>query len=169
MWWTETRPAEGGRTALVRRPELYRVAGVYYPLLDPEGWRGRGTHDFESRYLDSLIGPWPEAADRYAQVSPLRGAHRVRAPFVLLQGLDDPVCPPVQAEAFLKRLREGEAPHAYLTFPGEQHGFRRAETIVSCLHAELSAYAQVFGFRAPGVPQVELTTAPTAERAEESA
>lgn len=159
----------GGWTAaasLVTEPELYRVAGIYYPLLDPEGWSERGTHDFESRYLDSLVGPWPEAAARYARVSPLRGAHRVRAPFVLLQGLDDPVCLPVQAEAFLKRLRDGGVPHAYLTFPGEQHGFRRAETIVSCLHAELSAYAQVFGFRAPGVPRTELTAGPRARRAD---
>ncbi|REK84532.1 S9 family peptidase [Streptomyces inhibens] len=158
----------GGWTAaasLVTEPELYCVAGIYYPLLDPEGWSERGTHDFESRYLDSLVGPWPEAAARYAEVSPLRGADRVRAPFVLLQGLDDPICLPSQAEAFLERLKDSGVPHAYLTFPGEQHGFRRAETVVACLHAELSAYAQSFGFEAPGVPRTELTAGLRTEQA----
>lgn len=153
----------GGWTAvasLAAEPELYRVAGIYYPLLDPEEWRDRGTHDFESRYLDSLIGPWPEAADRYAEVSPLRRADRVRAPFVVLQGLDDTVCPPRQTERFLARLRDGDVPHAYLAFADERHGFRKAETVTACLHAELSAYGQVFGFEPPGVPRLELSVRP---------
>ncbi|MFF7974929.1 prolyl oligopeptidase family serine peptidase [Streptomyces sp. NPDC007905] len=150
----------GGWTAaasLASEPGLYRVAGIYYPLLDPEEWRDRGTHDFESRYLDSLVGPWPQAAGRYAQVSPLRRADRIRAPFVIMQGTEDPVCPPRQAERFLERLRGGDVPHAYLAFEGERHGFRRAETVVACLNAELSAYGQVFGFDAPGVPRLDLS------------
>ncbi|MEV5957079.1 prolyl oligopeptidase family serine peptidase [Streptomyces sp. NPDC051987] len=150
----------GGWTAaasLAAEPGLYRVAGIYYPLVDPEEWRDRGTHDFESRYLESLLGPWPQAAARYAEVSPLRRADRVRAPFVLLQGLADPVCPPRQAERFLERVRAGAVPHAYLTFEGERHGFRRAETVVACLDAELSAYGQMFGFDPPGVPRLALT------------
>lgn len=152
----------GGWTSavsLAAEPELYRVAGIYFPLLDPESWRGPGTHDFESRYLDSLIGPWPEAAERYARVSPLRQADRIRSPFVIMQGLEDAICPPVQAERFLARLDNGDGtvPYAYLAFPGEQHGFRRAETVIACLQAELSAYAQVFGFDPPDVPRLDLS------------
>lgn len=149
----------GGWTAaasLAAEPGLYRVAGIYYPLLDPERWVGGGTHDFESRYLDSLIGPWPAAAARYTAVSPLRSADRIRAPFVLFQGLRDAICLPELADGFLKRVGR-EVPHAYLTFEDEGHGFRRAETIVACLEAELSAYARGFGFDAPGVPLIALT------------
>jgi dipeptidyl aminopeptidase/acylaminoacyl peptidase len=136
----------GGWTAaasLAAEPELYRVAGIYYPVLDPVEWRTRGTHDFESRYLDSLVGPWPAAADRYAELSPVAHAHRIRAPFVLLQGLDDTVCPPAQAEQLLARLAGGTVAHEYLTFPGEGHGFRGADTIVACLSAELALYRKV--------------------------
>ncbi|GAA2688071.1 alpha/beta hydrolase family protein [Streptomyces lunalinharesii] len=151
--------AGGWTTAasLASEPDLYRVAGIYFPLLDPEGWSERGTHDFESRYLESLIGPWPQARDRYAEVSPLRRANRVQAPFVLFQGLEDEICLPAQAERFLRELGESGPPRAYLTFDGEQHGFRKAETLIACLQAELSAYAQCFGFEAPEVPHTELT------------
>ncbi|MEU0658496.1 prolyl oligopeptidase family serine peptidase [Streptomyces lavendulocolor] len=150
----------GGWTSaasLAAEPDLYRVAGIYYPLLDPEGWSEGGTHDFESRYLDGLIGPWPRAAARYAEVSPLRRAGRVRSPFVMFQGLDDPVCLPELAERYLERMKDSGVPYAYLTFEGEQHGFRRAETIAACLEAELAAYAEVFGFEAPGVRPIGLT------------
>ncbi|WP_406216153.1 prolyl oligopeptidase family serine peptidase [Streptomyces canus] len=141
----------GGWTAaasLAAEPDLYRAAGIYYPLLDPEEWRERGTHDFECRYLDSLIGPWPQARQRYEQVSPIRRAHRIRAPFVIMQGLDDAICPPVQAERMLALMRDSQVPHSYLAFEGEQHGFRRADTIAACLEAELALYARAFGFEA---------------------
>jgi dipeptidyl aminopeptidase/acylaminoacyl peptidase len=136
----------GGWTAaasLAAEPELYQAAGIYYPVLDPVEWRTRGTHDFESRYLDSLLGPWPEAADRYAELSPVNHAHRIRAPFVLMQGLDDTVCPPAQAERLLASLADGSVPHEYLTFTDEGHGFRMANTIVACLTAELALYREI--------------------------
>ncbi|MFK0050149.1 alpha/beta hydrolase family protein [Streptomyces sp. NPDC090741] len=140
----------GGWTAvasLVAEPDLYRAAGIYYPVLDPVSWRAKGgTHDFESRYLDGLIGPWPEAADRYEKQSPLSGAESIRTPFVLLQGLDDTVCPPAQAERLLQRIDATRAPHRYLTFEGEGHGFRRSATVADSLRAELRLYGQALGF-----------------------
>ncbi|MEU9119085.1 prolyl oligopeptidase family serine peptidase [Streptomyces sp. NPDC048506] len=137
--WTAT-------AALIADPGLYRAAGIYYPVLDPVSWRSRGTHDFESRYLDGLVGPWPEAADRYDERSAVHRADLIRTPFVLLQGLDDTVCPPAQAEQLLERLKDSQVPFSYLTFDGEGHGFRRAETITACLRAELSLYGEALGF-----------------------
>ncbi|MET9232369.1 prolyl oligopeptidase family serine peptidase [Lentzea sp. NPDC003310] len=137
--WTST-------ASLSAEPDLYRVAGIYFPVLDPVEWRVRGTHDFESRYLDSLIGPWPQAKSRYEELSPLERADGIRAPFVLLQGTEDAICPPAQAELLLAKLRSRDVPHSYLTFEGEQHGFRKTDTIVSCLRAELALYASVLGF-----------------------
>jgi dipeptidyl aminopeptidase/acylaminoacyl peptidase len=74
----------------------------------------------------------------------------------MLQGLDDQICPPIQADQFIAGLAGSGIPHAYLTFEGEQHGFRKAETIRAALAAELSFYGQVFGFTTPGVPTLEL-------------
>ncbi|MFD4549863.1 S9 family peptidase [Streptomyces sp. NPDC058466] len=139
----------GGWTAaasLGTEPDLYRAAGIYYPVLDAVGWRTRGTHDFESRYLDGLIGPWPRDKDRYEEQSPVAAATRIRAPFVLLQGLADTVCPPAQAERMLALLGASGPEHRYLTFEGEGHGFRRSSTVVASLHAELELYGRVLGF-----------------------
>ncbi|MFB7400268.1 alpha/beta hydrolase family protein [Streptomyces rubiginosohelvolus] len=138
----------GGWTAvasIAAEPGLYRAAAVYYPVLDPVSWREE-THDFESRYLDGLIGPWPDAADRYAHQSPLRAADRIRTPFVLLQGLDDTVCPPAQAERLLQRIDPDTVPYRCLTFEGEGHGFRRSATVAASLRAELRLYADALGF-----------------------
>jgi len=104
------------------------------------------THKFESRYLDSLIGPYPEAAEVYRERSPIYFADEITCPVILLQGLDDEVVPPEQAEGMVAALTANRVPHAYLTFPGEGHGFRKAEHIRQAREAELSFYAQVFGF-----------------------
>lgn len=135
----------------------YRCAVIYFPILDLLDWTTGQTHDFESRYLDSLVGELPGTEERYRERSPARHADLITAPFLLLQGLDDVICPPVQCEKFLQRVAGRKIPHAYLSFPGEAHGFRRAETTTACLEAELSLYGQVFGFTPPGVPKVELT------------
>ena len=116
------------------------------------------THKFESRYLDSLVGPWPEAEDLYRERSPLFHADRIRVPLLVLQGLEDEVVPPEPVRAHRRRPEANGVPVAYLAFEGEQHGFRKAETIVRAAEAELSFYGQVFGFDPPGVTDpVELT------------
>lgn len=114
------------------------------------------THDFESRYIDGLIGPLPEAADLYVRRAPVHNVDGLSCPVLLLQGLSDPIVPPSQAERFRTALLDKGIPHAYLAYEGEAHGFRRVETIVSAREAELSFYGQVMGFETPGVPRLEL-------------
>lgn len=104
------------------------------------------THKFEARYLDSLIGPYPEAADVYEARSPLANVDGFSCPVILLQGLDDQVVPPAQAEEIVAALDANGIPHAYITFAGEGHGFRRAENIERSREAELYFYSQVFDF-----------------------
>ncbi|MEU4895556.1 prolyl oligopeptidase family serine peptidase [Streptomyces sp. NPDC044780] len=148
----------GGWTAAasLTATELYACATVSYPILDLVSWATGGTHDFESRYTESLVGPLAEVADRYRERSPLYRADRVGSPFVLLQGLDDTICPPEQCERFLAAVSGRGVPHAYLTFEGEGHGFRRADTMIRALEAELSLYIQTFGLHRSDVPTLEL-------------
>ena len=151
----------GGWTsaAALTSSDTYACGTVLYPILDLTGWAADGeTHDFESQYLESLIGPRAEVPDRYRDRSPVSHADAVSVPFLLLQGLDDVICPPVQCERFLAAIEGRGIPHAYLTFAGESHGFRRLDTMVTCLESELSLYGQVFGFTPAGVPELELTT-----------
>lgn len=136
--------------------DTYRCATIMYPLLDLLSWVG-DTHDFESRYLDSLVGTLPEHEARYVERSPMNRMDRLAGPVLLLQGLDDQVCPAEQADRFVASLDGSGVPHAYLTFDGEQHGFRLAETVHTALEAELSFYGQVFGFTPPGVSVLELS------------
>ncbi|AZM59008.1 acyl-peptide hydrolase [Streptomyces sp. WAC 01420] len=150
----------GGWTtaASLTTTDVYACGTIIYPVLDLAGWGTGETHDFESQYLETLIGPRAEVPKRYVRRSPVEHADRLSVPFLMLQGLDDVICPPVQCERFLARLAGRGVPHAYLTFEGEGHGFRRAETMVRALEAELSLYAQVFGMRPPGIPPLELRT-----------
>ncbi|MES9506661.1 prolyl oligopeptidase family serine peptidase [Streptomyces sp. NPDC000609] len=136
--------------------DVYACGTVIYPILDLTGWGTDETHDFESRYLESLVGPLAEVPDRYRERSPISRTDRLTTPFLLLQGLDDPICPPVQCERFLAALDGKGIPHAYLTFEGEGHGFRRADTMVRALEAELSLYGQTFGLDRTDVPPLEL-------------
>lgn len=135
---------------------VYACGTILYPVLDLTSWASGGTHDFESRYMESLIGPFTEVPTRYTERSPASHADRLAAPFLMLQGLDDVICPPVQCEEFLARVQGKGVPHAYLTFEGEGHGFRRADTVIRALEAELSLYAQVFKLDVPDVPRLEL-------------
>ncbi len=118
------------------------------------------THDFESRYLDGLIGPLPEARQLYVDRAPLSHVDELSCPVLLLQGLDDPVVPPSQAERFVEALVRKGIPHAYRAYPGESHGFRRAENIIDSRESELSFYGQVMGFEPVGVPRLELWAPP---------
>lgn len=104
------------------------------------------THKFEARYLDRLVGPYPATRDRYVARSPVHHLERLHTPVLLLQGLDDEVVPPSQAEAMVAALTAHGVPHAYLVFPGEGHGFRQASTIRRAIEAELYFYGHVFGF-----------------------
>ena len=107
----------------------------------------RDTHKFESRYLDRLVGPYPERADLYRERSPINYVERLSCPVILFQGLEDRIVPPNQAEEMVAALREKGEPVAYLPFEGEQHGFRRAENIQRALDAEFYFYSRIFGFQ----------------------
>ncbi len=104
------------------------------------------THKFESRYLDSLVGPYPQQKIIYQQRSPIRHTEQLNCPVIFFQGLDDKVVPPNQAEAMVAALDRKQIPVAYVPFAGEGHGFRGADAIQRSLEAEWSFYGQVFGF-----------------------
>jgi dipeptidyl aminopeptidase/acylaminoacyl peptidase len=116
----------------------------------------KDTHDFESRYIDGLVGPLPEAAALYEERAPLNNVDGLSCPVLLLQGLDDPIVPPSQAELFRDALVRKGIPHAYRAYEGESHGFRRSETMIDTYESTLSFYGQVFGFEPPGVPRLSL-------------
>ncbi|WP_259558242.1 S9 family peptidase [Brachybacterium sillae] len=149
----------GGWTTLacLTRTDTFAAGISRYGVADLEGLR-RDTHDFESRYLEGLVGPWPEAAALYEERAPLHQVEGLSAPVLLLQGDEDRVVPPAQSEVFRDALAAKGIPHAYVLYAGEQHGFRRAETIHAATEASLSFYGQVLGFEVPGVPRLELTT-----------
>jgi dipeptidyl aminopeptidase/acylaminoacyl peptidase len=130
--------------ALVFHDEFASGAS-YYGVADTETL-ANDTHKFESRYLDRLIGPYPEARELYRQRSPIHFVEQLRAPVILFQGLEDEVVPPSQAETMVAALARNGVPHAYLAFEGEAHGFRRAETEIRCLEAELYFYGRILGF-----------------------
>jgi dipeptidyl aminopeptidase/acylaminoacyl peptidase len=115
------------------------------------------THKFESRYLDRLIGPYPETAEIYRARSPIHFADRLSCPVILFQGMEDKVVPPNQAETFVDALRAKKLPYAYVLFPNEGHGFRQAPNIQRAAEAELYFYSRVFGFTpADEIPPVEI-------------
>jgi dipeptidyl aminopeptidase/acylaminoacyl peptidase len=137
----------GGYTTLAALTfyDTFKAGASHYGVSDVEVL-ARDTHKFESRYLDSLIGPYPAARDVYRARSPIHFIDRLSAALILFQGLEDKVVPPNQAEMMAEAVRRRGLPVAYVPFAGEQHGFRKAENIIRCLEAELYFYGAVFGF-----------------------
>ena len=123
----------------------FKAGGCYFGLGDLEIFV-HDTHKFESRYMDSLVGPYPEVRDVYLERSPVHHAHKISCPVIFFQGLDDKVVPPNQSEMMYEAARGKEMPTAYLAYEGEGHGFRRAENIKHSIESELYFYSKVFEF-----------------------
>ena len=125
----------------------FAAGASYFGISDLEPFAAPGgTHKFESQYEHTLVGPYPEAADLYRARSPIHFVDLISCPMILLQGDEDEVVPPAQSEVMVEALKAKGLPYAYLLFKGEQHGFRKAETIRAAAEAELSFYAQILGF-----------------------
>jgi dipeptidyl aminopeptidase/acylaminoacyl peptidase len=137
----------GGYTTLCALTfrHTFKAGASYYGISDLEAL-AKETHKFEARYLDWLVGPYPQRLDIYRQRSPIYHTHLLSCPLILFQGLEDEVVPPNQAEMMLEALQSKGLPVAYIPFEGEQHGFRRAETIKRALDSELYFYSRVFDF-----------------------
>ena len=137
----------GGYTVLAALafPNVFRAGASHYGISDLETL-AQDTHKFESRYLERLIGPYPQARERYRARSPIHHPEGLSAPVIFFQGLEDRVVPPDQAETMVAALRAKGLPVAYVPFPGEQHGFRQAANIRRSLEAELYFYGRIFGF-----------------------
>lgn len=125
--------------------DTFTAGASYYGVSDLEALATE-THKFESRYLDSLIGPYPDQRDLYIERSPIYAADQISCPLILFQGLEDKVVLPNQAEMMFAAVKNKGLPVAYIPFANEQHGFRSAENIKRALDGELYFYGQVFGF-----------------------
>jgi dipeptidyl aminopeptidase/acylaminoacyl peptidase len=149
----------GGYTTLAALAfrDTFAAGASHFGVADLEALATE-THKFESRYLDGLVGPYPERRDLYVGRSPIHHVEGFDRPLIVLQGLEDEVVPPNQAEMIVAALRAKGVPVAYVTFEGEQHGFRQAPNIRRALDAELSFYAQVFGFDLPPGEDIEPVT-----------
>jgi dipeptidyl aminopeptidase/acylaminoacyl peptidase len=156
-----TGGSAGGFTTLaaLATRDTFKAGASHFGVADL-GALARDTHKFESRYLDGLVGPWPEAEAVYTERSPLSHIDGFDRPLIVLQGLEDEVVPPAQAQMIVDALQAKGVPYAYVTFSGEQHGFRQAPNIIRALTAELYFYSRVFGFAlAENVEPVEIAFA----------
>ena len=136
----------GGYTTLCALTfyDIFGAGASYFGVSDIEAL-AKETHKFESRYLDNMVGPYPQRRDLYVERSPIHFTDRISCPIIFFQGLEDRVVPFSQAEMMFEAVKANGISTAYLPFPGEQHGFRRAENIKRTLEAELYFYAKVFG------------------------
>ena len=154
-----TGGSAGGYTTIcaLTFTDAFAAGTTYFGIADLEQFAGGETHKFELEYEHTLVGPYPEFADVYKERSPIHFTDRIATPMLVLQGADDRVVPPSQAELIVSALRERGVPHAYLLYEGEGHGFRKAENIAGSLEAELSFYAQVLGFEPAGaIPRLRV-------------
>ena len=156
-----TGGSAGGFTTLAALAfgDTFSAGASHYGVADLEALATE-THKFESRYLDGLIGPYPAQRDRYRERSPIHHLDGFDRPLIVLQGLEDEVVPPAQAEMIVNALAGRGVPVAYVPFAGEQHGFRQAANMRRALDSELSFYAQVLHFELPaaeGIEPVEIT------------
>jgi len=142
-----TGGSAGGYTTLCALTfhDTFAAGASHYGVSDVETL-ARDTHKFESRYMDSMIGPYPQAKEVYQARSPIHFTDRLTRPVVFFQGLEDHVVPPDQARSMYQAVRARGLPTALVEFEGEGHGFRRAENIRRALEGELLFYGQAFGF-----------------------
>lgn len=149
----------GGYTTLAALcfHDVFRAGASHYGVADLSALAA-DTHKFESRYLDGLVGPWPDDRATYDARSPINHTDGFSAPLIVLQGSEDEVVPPNQAEMIVAALADKGIPHAYVLFEGEQHGFRQAPNIIRAIEAELWFYGRVFGF----APADDITPVATA-------
>ncbi len=137
--------------------DRFAAGATYFGIADLVPFATGDTHKFESGYVFSMVGPWPEAEDTYRARSPINFTAQLTTPMLVLQGADDHVVPPSQAEVIVEALRRNGVPHAYKLYEGEGHGFRRSENQIDARNAELSFYAQILGFEPAGdVPVVPI-------------
>jgi dipeptidyl aminopeptidase/acylaminoacyl peptidase len=158
-----TGGSAGGYTTIcaLTFTDVFAAGTSYFGIADLEQFGGGETHKFELQYEHTLVGPYPERADLYYERSPIHFTDRISTPMLVLQGTDDRIVPPSQAELIVGALQERGVPHAYLLYEGEGHGFRKAENIIGSLEAELSFYAQVLGFEPAGaIPRLEIANLP---------
>ncbi|HWJ93665.1 MAG TPA: S9 family peptidase [Telluria sp.] len=152
----------GGLTVLCALAfhDVFKAGASYYGVSDLKGLDA-DSHKFESGYNEYLIAPQPQADLLYRERSPVNHSDKLKRPMIFFQGLDDKVVPPPQSEVMVEALRRGGVPVAYLTLEGEGHGFRKAESIVRTLEAELVFYLRVFGMPVPpGLAPVEIENLP---------
>jgi acetyl esterase/lipase len=144
----------GGYTALAALTfhDVFAAGAIYYGVSDLSAL-ARDTHKFESRYLEGLVGPYPEMAARYTERSPLSHLDRLERPTLFFHGMQDKVTPPNQATTIAKALEEKGVPVAFLAFADEGHGFRHAETIRRTLDGEFYFYCRIFGIEPAEAPE----------------
>jgi len=159
---TITGGSAGGYTTLCALTfrDTFKAGASHFGLSELETFI-KDTHKFESRYLERLVGPYPQRRDLYYQRSPIHFTDRLSCPVIFFQGLEDKIVPPSQAEIMVEALKKKGLPVAYVAFPGEQHGFRRAENIKRATEGELYFYSRIFGFPlADAVEPVEIENLP---------